>query len=581
MPDTITLLGSLAGLDMQAVVWQPVWVRVHYAANGKLLGGAAPPGTILGEPGYAPTGYGPARSLVTDEQGLFGGVLPWEDGGIYEVAVPGDVTRFLVMGSGAGEYPAGSTVNVRLLPGPDEVVTPSVTLDALVGEAVEEYLTAHPPTGGGGVTDHGALTGLADDDHPQYALDADVTTALAGKVGLTDIRLTDARTPTAHAASHAAGGSDPVTVTSAQLADLTETVQDIVAALIAAGAGISKSYDDATGTLTLTATAGGGTTDPEIVRDTIGGALVQGAGITITVNDAADTITIASTAVLPTRQVATGTGLTGGGDLSVDRTLAVDFVASGAPSASKAVRADDSRLSDARTPVAHTHPAAQVSDSTAVGRSVLTAADAATARAAIGAGTSDLGAHKATHAAGGSDAVTLTNLAAGGTSPVRRLRAASNGSLSWVEPLFARKAADQQYLNTAALADVTDLGIDLEADSVYVGSAQITYFTGATSVKCSLGWTLPAGATMSWAANGISSAATTVAASIGRANLTGAQSQNVGSAGASAIDAHPTFIIMTGATAGQLQLQAAQGTADAVNALTIKANSWLRAERVV
>lgn len=190
-------------------------------------------------------------------------------------------------------------------------------------------------------------------------------------------------------------------------------------------------------------------------------------------------------------------------------------------------------------------------------------------------------AHKATHAAGGSDAVTLTNLAAGGTSPVRRLRAASNGSLSWVEPLFARKAADQQYLNTAALADVTDLGIDLEADSVYVGSAQITYFTGATSVKCSLGWTLPAGATMSWAANGISSQATTVAASISRANLTGAQSQSVGSAGASAIDALPTFIIMTGATAGRLQLQAAQGTADAVNALTIKANSWLRAERVV
>ena len=404
-----------------------------------------------------------------------------------------------------------------------------------------------------------------------------VNTVAAGD----DSRFTNSRTPTAHASAHAAGGSDALTLTAAQLSDLTETVQDIVGALIVGGTNVTVTYNDAAGTFTVNAAAGGGTTDPEIVRDVIGGALLAGAGVQITVNDAADTITIASTAVLPTRQVATGTGLTGGGDLSVDRTLAVDFVADGAPSASKAVRADDSRLSDARTPVAHTHPAAQVSDSTAVGRSVLTAADAATARAAIGAGTSDLGAHKATHAAGGSDAVTLTNLAAGGTSPVRRLRAASNGSLSWVEPLFARKAADQQYLNTAALADVTDLGIDLEADSVYVGSAQITYFTGATSVKCSLGWTLPAGATMSWAANGISSAATTVAAAISRANLTGAQSQSVGSAGASAIDAHPTFIIMTGATAGRLQLQAAQGTADAVNALTIKANSWLRAERVV
>lgn len=123
MPDTITLLGSLAGLDMQAVVGQSVWVRVHYAPNGKLMGGTEPPGTVLGQPEYAPTGYGSTRSLVTDEQGLFGGVLPWEAGGIYAVGVPGDVTRYLMMGTGAGEYPAGSTVNVRLLPGPDEVVT--------------------------------------------------------------------------------------------------------------------------------------------------------------------------------------------------------------------------------------------------------------------------------------------------------------------------------------------------------------------------------------------------------------------------------------------------------------------------
>ena len=46
---------------------------------------------------------------------------------------------------------------------------------------------------------------------------------------------------------------------------------------------------------------------------------------------------------------------------------------------------NDSRLSDARTPTAHTHTAAQISDSTAVGRGVLTATDAAAARSAIGA----------------------------------------------------------------------------------------------------------------------------------------------------------------------------------------------------
>ena len=57
--------------------------------------------------------------------------------------------------------------------------------------------------------------------------------------------------------------------------------------------------------------------------------------------------------------------------------------------AGTAVITTDSRLSDARTPTSHTHPAAQISDSTSVGRSVVTAATAAAARTAIGAGTSN------------------------------------------------------------------------------------------------------------------------------------------------------------------------------------------------
>lgn len=45
-----------------------------------------------------------------------------------------------------------------------------------------------------------------------------------------------------------------------------------------------------------------------------------------------------------------------------------------------AVVTTDPRLSDARTPTAHTHPASQISDSTATGRSILTAANQADAR---------------------------------------------------------------------------------------------------------------------------------------------------------------------------------------------------------
>lgn len=261
---------------------------------------------------------------------------------------------------------------------------------------IAEYLTdrlliGYPASsgGGGGVTDHGALTGLDNDDHPHYLTAARGDARYAAG---NDPRLSNPRTPTAHAASHAAGGSDALTLTAAQLSDLTETVQDIVGALIVAGSGVTVSYNDAAGTFTINSTASGGTTDPEVVRDVIGAAMVAGAGIQLTVNDAGDTITVASTAVLPTRQIIAGTGLTGGGDLSADRTLAVTY----GTTAGTAAQGNDPRLSDSRAPTAHasTHgsdgsdpisvAASQVSDSTITGRAVLTAADAAAARAVLG-----------------------------------------------------------------------------------------------------------------------------------------------------------------------------------------------------
>lgn len=60
--------------------------------------------------------------------------------------------------------------------------------------------------------------------------------------------------------------------------------------------------------------------------------------------------------------VAAGTGLSGG-TITATGTLAIDFATSGASSASKAVRADDSRLSNSRAPTAHTHSASDLTQS--------------------------------------------------------------------------------------------------------------------------------------------------------------------------------------------------------------------------
>src|SRR6478736_3249273 len=70
------------------------------------------------------------------------------------------------------------------------------------------------------------------------------------------------------------------THTASQVTDFTEAAQDAVAALLAAGTGVTLTYNDAGNTLTVTST-GGGSLDSEAVRDTIGAAMVGVGLITV------------------------------------------------------------------------------------------------------------------------------------------------------------------------------------------------------------------------------------------------------------------------------------------------------------
>lgn len=70
--------------------------------------------------------------------------------------------------------------------------------------AAESFATGAASTVQGNLTTHTGLT----------------TTAHGGIVASTDSRLTDARTPTAHASSHAAAGSDPLSLSAAQVSGL-------------------------------------------------------------------------------------------------------------------------------------------------------------------------------------------------------------------------------------------------------------------------------------------------------------------------------------------------------------------------
>ena len=211
-------------------------------------------------------------------------------------------------------------------------------------------------------------------------------------------------------------------------------------------------YAELNGRLTILEAGG-----PEIVRDVIGAAMVAGSGIQITVNDAGDSITIASTAVLPTRQVIAGTGLTGGGDLSADRTLTVAY----GTAAGTAAQGNDSRLTDDRAPTAHTHPLADVTDAgTAAAADV---GDFATAAQGVLAGTASQPGHAHAGADITSGTVAYARLPVG--TAASTLAAGDDSRITGA----AQKSANLSDLASASTAR-TNLGL---TDAAVVGALPI------------------------------------------------------------------------------------------------------------
>jgi hypothetical protein len=179
------------------------------------------------------------------------------------------------------------------------------------------------PSGGG---PHAATHAAAGSD-PVTLSESQITgltSDLAGKVGTGDSRLSDARTPTSHAATHAAAGSDPVTLAESQVTNLTTDLAGKASTVHA------HAESDVT----------------SLVADLAGKATMVH---THAESDVTSLVADLAAKVPTTRQVIAGTGLTGGGTLAADRTLTVAYGSTGTTSAA----GNDARLSDARTPTAH------------------------------------------------------------------------------------------------------------------------------------------------------------------------------------------------------------------------------------
>lgn len=121
---------------------------------------------------------------------------------------------------------------------------PDLAVHNTLGLATQVELDDHAATAHGGthpdLTTHDTLGLATDAELAAHAVDTTAVhgiTDTAALVVTTDTRLSNARTPTAHAASHASAGSDPVTVAESQVTGLSAALAAKIPATEKASAG--------------------------------------------------------------------------------------------------------------------------------------------------------------------------------------------------------------------------------------------------------------------------------------------------------------------------------------------------------
>ena len=360
--------------------------------------------------------------------------IPQAEGGWYirEVGLwMDDGTLFAVGNTPLTEKPdissgAATDLLVRLIIRVLDAATVSIEIDPAQVLATREYvdrkLDAHNKDGGAHETlarksvQIKAGTGLTGGG----TLEADRT--LTVKYGNTagtacqgnDVRLADARTPKPHKATHQTGGSDAITP--ADIGAAANTIQ------IKPGTGLSGGGTlEADRTLTVSyGTAAGTACQGNDAR--LSNARTPTAHKATPQTGATDALTPADIGAVPTTvQVIAGTGLSGGGSLAANRTLAVSF----GTTAGTVCQGNDSRLNNARTPVAH----------------------------------------KATHAAGGADALTPEDI--GAASNTVKIRAgvglSGGGPLSNDVTLSAKLTDSVSSTDSTTAASATAVKTAYEA----------------------------------------------------------------------------------------------------------------------
>lgn len=150
------------------------------------------------------------------------------------------------------------------------------------------------------------------------------------------------------------------------------------------------------------------------------------------------------------------------------------------------------------------------------------------------------------------------------------------GVNAWLVPATQSRTADQSVTSSTALVDDNTLAAAVAANATYHVEA-VLIFVGGTqgSSDLKIAWTAPAGVTMNWVAAGKNTGGTNTWTD---AQTTPGATVALGTSGATVRMAKIEGTLVTGATAGTLQLQWAQNTSSGT-ATTMKTGSVLQLTR--